>query len=80
MGRHSELQRQVLALYRQCLRASSGKPGAADAVRREFRRNAEIPRLELMRVEFLLRQGRRKLQMLRDPHVSQMGQFRSDDQ
>ena len=79
MGGRSELQRQVLALYRQCLRAAAGKPGAAAAVRREFRRNAEVPRLEVMRVEFLLRQGRRKLQMLQDPHVSQMGQFRSEE-
>ena len=79
MAVRSELQRQVLALYRQCLRAAAAKPGAAAAVRREFRRHAAVPRLEVMRIEFLLRQGRRKLLMLQDPHVQQMGQFRSED-
>ncbi|XP_037072163.1 putative lipoyltransferase 2, mitochondrial [Pollicipes pollicipes] len=78
MWRHSEIQRQVLALYRQCLRAARDKPGAPEAVRREFRRHAAIPRRETLRIEFLLRQGRRKLQMLQDPHVSQMGQFKND--
>jgi len=78
MWRHSELQRSVLALYRQCLRAGREKPGAREAVRREFRRHALIPRLETQRIELLMRQGQRKLGWLKDPHVTQLGQFRED--
>ncbi len=43
MVRHSQLQRQVLSLYKQCLRAAQRKPEGdafVDLVRQEFRRNA----------------------------------------
>jgi len=71
----SRLQKEVLALYRQCLRAAHGKPGIEANVRIQFRRNAVIPRQETMRIEYLLRQGYRKLQMIQNPHISGMGHF-----
>jgi len=48
MMRHSQLQKQVLALYRQCLRVASSKPGAVEYVRTEFRKNAIISKSEVV--------------------------------
>ena len=31
-----------------------------------------------MRIEYLLRQGQRKLDLMRDPHITGMGHFVSD--
>uniref|UniRef100_A0A8C4X1L9 Complex 1 LYR protein domain-containing protein n=1 Tax=Eptatretus burgeri TaxID=7764 RepID=A0A8C4X1L9_EPTBU len=66
MVRHSELQRQVLSLYRQLMRASQGKPGFVPFVRSEFRRQATLSRLDVQRIHFLLRRGRRQLFQLQE--------------
>jgi len=73
--RRSKLQVQVLNLYKQCLRAAQSKPGFKDNVQNEFRRNANIPRTETMRIEHMMRSGYRKLDMMKDPNVSSMGNF-----
>ena len=44
----------------------------------EFRRNARLPRTDTMRIEHLMRNGFRKLDMMKDPHVSGMGNFVDD--
>lgn len=75
VGRHSKLQLQVLALYRQCLRAAQHKAGFRETVRMEFRRNAAVPRTDILRVEQLMRNGYRKLDMMKDPNVTGMGSF-----
>ena len=46
-----------------------------DNIRFEFKKNAGIPRTEIMRIEHLMRNGQRKLKMIQDPNVSGMGQF-----
>ncbi|XP_014379623.1 succinate dehydrogenase assembly factor 1, mitochondrial [Alligator sinensis] len=69
MARHSQLQREVLSLYKQCLRAAQGKPGFAPRVREEFRRNAALPASDVLRIEHLLRRGQRQLEQLRDALV-----------
>lgn len=74
----SKVQRQVLALYKSCLRAATNKPGFQENVRFEFKKNASIPRTEFMRIEQLMRNGQRKLKMIQDPNVSGMGQFVED--
>ena len=68
MRRHSGLQRQVLAAYRDCLRAvrtlaaPSRLPAAAYA-RGEFRRHsADVDRLDSLRIEHLLRQARKQIE------------------
>ncbi|KAA0147557.1 hypothetical protein FNF27_02403 [Cafeteria roenbergensis] len=73
--RLSGLQRDVLALYRECLRAARAKP-SADArqagheyVRAKFREHASIRRADFMRIEFLIRQGRKQLDMFGRPDV-----------
>jgi len=76
--RRSKLQLQVLSLYKQCMRAAELKPGFRVNVQQEFRRNANIPRMNTLRIEQLIRNGTRKLTMMQDPNVSGMGNFVED--
>ena len=75
MSRHSKLQLEVLKCYKQCLRASKEKPGFYENVKYEFRKNKNIPKTEILRIEQLLRQGWRKLEMIKDPFTQGMGRF-----
>lgn len=75
MSRHSRLQKQILSLYRDLLRAGRGKPGAEARVRAEFRQHAILPRSDVLRIEYLYRRGRRQLQLLRSGHATSMGAF-----
>ncbi|XP_036602380.1 succinate dehydrogenase assembly factor 1, mitochondrial [Trichosurus vulpecula] len=75
MSRHSRLQKQVLGLYRELLRAARGKPGAEARVRAEFREHARLPRTDVLRIEYLYRRGRRQLEQLRDSHTTALGIF-----
>jgi len=73
---HSQLQLSVLRLYKELLRASANKPGVETIIKSEFRRQQEMlgPR-DTLRIEYQMRIGRRKLEMIRDPQVSGVGQF-----
>jgi len=70
MARHSGLQRQVLALYREALRTARGSGADSRAAlvhfaAREFRRHARgVDRLDFQRIEHLLRAGRKKIDAL----------------
>ncbi|XP_027287077.1 succinate dehydrogenase assembly factor 1, mitochondrial-like [Cricetulus griseus] len=75
MSRPSRLQRQILSLYRELLRAGRGKPGAEARVRAEFRQHAGLPRSDVLRIEYLYRRGKRQLQLLRSGHATAMGIF-----
>lgn len=75
MSRPSRLQKQVLSLYRDLLRAGRGKPGAEARVRAEFRQHASLPRSDVLRIEYLYRRGRRQLQLLRSGHTTALGTF-----
>ena len=72
---HSKLQLEVLRLYKELLRAAAGKPGVGTAIRTEFRRQAGLARTDTLRIEYQMRMGKRKLEMIRDPNVSGVGQF-----
>jgi len=72
---HSKLQLEVLRLYKELLRAAASKPGFQNTVRTEFRRQATLARTDTLRIEYSLRMGRRKLEMIKDPNVSGMGNF-----
>ena len=65
--RRSGIQKQVLTLYKECLRAAEAKsPSFKSVVRNEFKRNSiAIQRTDTMRIEYMLRQGRRKLDMMK---------------
>lgn len=75
MVRHSKLQKQVLALYRQFLRAGQNKPGFIPRIRDEFRANAHIKKTDVMYIEYLYRRGQRQLEQLRDVNTKQLGSF-----
>ena len=65
--RRSQIQKQVLNLYKECLRTAEAKsPGFKSVVRAQFKRNATtIQRSDTMRIEYLVRQGRRRLDMMK---------------
>ncbi|KAK0630058.1 complex 1 protein-domain-containing protein [Bombardia bombarda] len=72
--RLSGLQKEVLSLYRQCLRECRKKPDTArqhfkSFARNEFDKNMGIEKRDFAAVEFLLRKGRRQLEMYSSPGV-----------
>lgn len=72
IARHSGLQKQVLALYKNALRAAKSKSdasGSLETVRASFRENKDIDRKDFRLIEFLLRQGERKVKLLSAPGV-----------
>ncbi|KAL2126332.1 hypothetical protein VTI74DRAFT_1169 [Chaetomium olivicolor] len=72
--RLSGLQKEVLGLYRQCLRECRKKPEASRSnfrafARTEFQKNIKIDKRDFAAIEFLLRKGRRQLEMYASPGV-----------
>ncbi|EME89552.1 uncharacterized protein MYCFIDRAFT_26785 [Pseudocercospora fijiensis CIRAD86] len=68
MPRLSGLQRDVLSLYRQCLRTARKKPASTrenfkNFARREFEKNLGMDRKDFGAIEFLLRKGHRQLEV-----------------
>lgn len=78
MIRHSKIQKEVLLLYREFLKLGKEKPGIDSYVRVQFKKNAIIPRTETLRIEYLIRQGRKQLDMLKMEDVQKMGVFVDD--
>lgn len=75
MPRLSGLQKDVLALYRLCLRAARRKPDENRAnfeafARREFDKNIDMDRKDFSTIEFLLRKGRRQLEIYDAPNIT----------
>jgi len=67
MARLSGLQRDVLSLYRNCLRATRKKPADSRPnfkvfTRREFEKNMSLDKKDFGTIEFLLRKGNRQLE------------------
>ncbi|KAJ4361510.1 hypothetical protein N0V85_009399 [Neurospora sp. IMI 360204] len=74
MARLSGLQKEVLGLYRKCLRECRKKPEATRAhfkafARTEFEKNIKVDRKDFSAIEFLLRKGSRQLEMYASPGV-----------
>ncbi|KAJ8767993.1 hypothetical protein K2173_020933 [Erythroxylum novogranatense] len=71
--RFSGMQKQVLSLYRGFLRASRLKPPeerhrVVSIVSAEFRRNSkEVDRKNFLYIEYLLRRGKKQLDLLKSP-------------
>jgi succinate dehydrogenase assembly factor 1 len=66
--RLSGLQRDVLSLYRRCLRAARLKPSANRPnfeafTRREFTRYISLDKKDFSTIEFLLRKGQKQLEV-----------------
>ncbi|CAK4031662.1 Hypothetical predicted protein [Lecanosticta acicola] len=73
--RLSGLQRDVLSLYRQCLRAARQKPSDTRPnfeafARREFEKNIEMDKKDFGTIEFLLRKGTRQLEIYEAPNIT----------
>jgi hypothetical protein len=74
---HSGIQKQVLSLYREALRAArrleptDASTSASTYIRSEFRSKASsVDRLDFQRVEHLLRAARKKIDSLSGAQVS----------
>ncbi|KAI5369316.1 Putative complex 1 LYR protein [Septoria linicola] len=75
MARLSGLQRDVLALYRNCLRAARKKPAQnrgnfESFARREFEKNIHVDRKDFTSIEFMLRKGTRQLETYEAPNIT----------
>ncbi|KAJ5443876.1 uncharacterized protein N7458_007748 [Penicillium daleae] len=74
MARLSGLQREVLSLYRQCLREVRKKPIDAQSnfknyARAEFQKHRSVNKKDFSAVEYLLRKGHRQLEMYASPGI-----------
>ncbi|KAF1358078.1 hypothetical protein EJ07DRAFT_125452 [Lizonia empirigonia] len=74
MARLSGLQRDVLSLYRKCLRAVREKPSDTrshfrEFARAEFHKNQGVGKKDFGTIEYLLRRGRRQLETYQDPGI-----------
>lgn len=72
----SQLQREVIKLYRELLRASKGKNGMKEHVQLVFRENADIPKRNYIHIEYLLRRGQRQLKTLEVGEVTKVRSFK----
>ncbi|RPA92133.1 hypothetical protein L873DRAFT_1711090 [Choiromyces venosus 120613-1] len=72
--KRSGIQRDVLALYRLCLREAGKKPKEVrdnfrNYARENFRAHLEIDRRDFATIEHLLRVGQRKLEVYSQPGI-----------
>ena len=74
----SRLQKEVLKLYRQFLEASKGKDGFREHIQQEFRKHANLPKTDGMRIEYLLRRGEHSLRTLKKTECQSLGYFVKD--
>ncbi|KAI5779460.1 complex 1 protein-domain-containing protein [Geopyxis carbonaria] len=71
------IQRDVISLYRACLRTIRLKPLEAQYnfrifVREEFRKNSHVAKRDFMAIEHLLRVGNKKLEAYSQPSVKNL--------
>ncbi len=66
-GATSDLRAAVLGLYRDFLRAARHDAALADAARAEFRRHQGVAPNNIQKIDFLLRQGHKKLALVSTP-------------
>ncbi|VEU20334.1 DEKNAAC101189 [Brettanomyces naardenensis] len=74
MVRFSGLQKEVLSLYRDCLRAAFQKPidrrqHWINYIHSEFNKSRNIPRRDFSTVEYLIRTGKRRYEMYKSPDI-----------
>ncbi|KAH8422930.1 succinate dehydrogenase assembly factor 1 [Aspergillus melleus] len=74
MARLSGLQREVLSLYRKCLREIQKKPAETRGnfkiyARAEFRKHLSVNKKDFNAIEYLLRKGHRQVEMYSSPGI-----------
>lgn len=72
MPKHSQIQLQILSLYKQFLKLSKDKPGLKEVIRSEFRKNAAIPKSD---IEYQFRLGKKQFENLKNSEVDSVGVF-----
>lgn len=74
--KYSRLQISVFNLYRRLIRASEGRPGFKEYLQTEFRKNAKIPRSNILRIEYLIRTGEKQLKDLQKSELKSISVFK----
>ncbi|PLB36319.1 complex 1 protein-domain-containing protein [Aspergillus taichungensis] len=74
MARLSGLQREVLSLYRKCLREIRKKPSDSrenfrSYTRKEFEKHRTLNKKDFNAIEYLLRKGHRQFEMYSSPGI-----------
>ncbi|CAI7673472.1 hypothetical protein N7527_001202 [Penicillium freii] len=74
MARLSGLQRDVLSLYRKCLREIRNKPEDSRVnfkkyARAEFQKHLSVNKKDFSTIEYLLRKGNRQLELYSTPGI-----------
>ncbi|RAL08687.1 succinate dehydrogenase assembly factor 1 [Aspergillus homomorphus CBS 101889] len=74
MARLSGLQREVLSLYRKCLREIRKKPAETREnfrvyARAEFQKQVTVSKKDFTAIEYLLRKGQRQLETYSSPGI-----------
>ncbi|KAI4721891.1 hypothetical protein E4T48_01891 [Aureobasidium sp. EXF-10727] len=74
MARLSGLQREVLSLYRKCLRETRKKPADVrpnflQFTRSEFREHKDYDKKDFSAIEYMLRKGQRQLEIYSSPGI-----------
>lgn len=73
----TQIQREVLRLYKGFLHASKGTDGMKEYIRQVFRQNAQLKRTEVLKIEYLLRKGQRELRSLKQSgNVTRISKFK----
>ncbi|KAH3844394.1 hypothetical protein DPMN_086652 [Dreissena polymorpha] len=75
MVRYSKVQKQVLALYKAFMKEAQARPGLADYIRSEFKKNSVIPKTNTIQIEQVYRRGLRQLKTLQRQDVKGVGVF-----
>ncbi|CAI4216180.1 unnamed protein product [Parascedosporium putredinis] len=75
---YTGLQKEVLSLYRQCLRACRTKPadvrlGFKAFARESFDRNLGMSKRDFGLIEYQLRKGKRQLDLYARPEIRKVG-------
>jgi succinate dehydrogenase assembly factor 1 len=75
MARLSGLQKDVLSLYRRCLRSARTKPSTTRPnfegfARQEFEKNIGLDKKDFGTIEFLLRKGTRQCETYEAPNIT----------
>jgi hypothetical protein len=66
-GKLKDLKKSVLNLYRSFLRVSKKDAQLRSAVIEDFRKNSTLDEKKVQKIDFLLRQGHKKLSLVSTP-------------
>ena len=62
------------------MRAAAGRPGTAEHIRGEFKKNKTIPKKNILMIEYLMRRAERQLNQLSKSSVQGVGVFEKDSE